>query len=144
MNRLNFYMNVIRDGLQYAIFECGFLILLLFDARDGVLSDWLLIPGVMLATIWMIATHSAEAIEEAREMVLHRELFMSDFIISAIVLILIAIVVRGEHVAYPIVFGLAAVQNLRYSTLARRWIMESIGEQRDREHRSGGGDDHMR
>ena len=132
LNNFNFWMNVIRDGLQYSIFECVFLLLILFDLRDGDITMWLLLPAAMLAVMWMVATNTADAFEEAKEMVLHRELFMSDFIISAIVLTLIAYVVRHEEWYYSTLFVLAAVQNLRYSLHARRWIMETIRDERER------------
>lgn len=130
MNRLNFYMNVVRDGLQYALFECLYLLGLIWDAQDGAFSTWYLTLGACLVILWVIATSTDEAIAEAREMVLHRELFMSDFIISTAVLLLIAFYIRHEEWYFWALMIVAAGQNLRYSSMSRQWILESLREQR--------------
>lgn len=130
MNGFNFYMGVLRDGLQYAIFECVYLLGLIWDAQDGAFNEWYLVLGACLVVMWVIATSSEDSIEEAKEMVLHRELFISDFLISTAVLLLIAFYIRHAEWYYWALMLVAAGQNLRYSYMSRQWILETLREQR--------------
>lgn len=128
MNKFNEVMFVVRDALQYSIFEVCYLFLVMIDAWDGTVSDVTLAIGAVMAIVWTIASSSSDAQEEAKEMVLHRELFVTDFWMSAFILTLIAILIRHAEWYYIAIIALAIGQNLRYSWLSIQWIRESLSE----------------
>ena len=133
LNEFNNMMYVVRDSLKYSIFEVAFLLIVIYDGWGGdALSPFVVYGIAAIAILWLIASNYREAIEEAREMVLHRELFQTDFLMSACILTLIAVVFYTKDVELYIVaiVLLAAGQNLRYTMWVNRWIADAIDEQR--------------
>lgn len=115
MNKFNHIMLYIREGLSYAFFESIFFVLLLWDSFDGQLNEWFVTIIVILAGLWVIASLSDDYHEEAMHMVSNEELFPSDYLVSAVVLLLIAFLLRVGNWWEWGVFLVAAGQNLRYS-----------------------------
>lgn len=131
MNKFNDTMFVIRDALQYSIFEALFLVLVIADGWGGdPLHPFTVYSIAAIATIWVVASNTREALAEAQEMVLHRELYQSDFLMSALILILIALMfyTKGVEPYVVAVVIVAAGQNLRYTWLVNRWITEAIDD----------------
>jgi hypothetical protein len=125
VNKFNEVMYVVQDALKYSIFEVCYLFLVIIDGWGGdPISDVTLAIGAVLAVVWVIASSTAEAQDEAREMVRERELFVTDFWMSAFVLTLIAIVIRNADWFYVAIIALAIGQNLRYSYLTIQWVRE--------------------
>ena len=127
LNKFNEVMYVVRDSLKYSIFEVAFLILVIVDGWGGDSLSPFTVYGVSaIAVLWLIASNYREALDEAREMVLFRELFQSDFLMSAFILTLIALMfyMRDVELYLVAIVLLAAGQNLRYTWLVNRWIAE--------------------
>ena len=144
-NKFNEFMEQVRYSLQYSIFETGYLVGLLIDlwVGDG-LATWYLWVGFVLAAIWFVVSSTAESRDEFKDLVMEREVFMFDLLMSAFILTLIAITIRGESWWFPAMILLAAGQNLRYTYEASRWLLEERREQRrELEGRNGHTDDHM-
>lgn len=146
MNRFNEVMYVVRDSLKYSIFEVVILFAVLADILmgDGV-NDVLLIAVATIAVVWVISASTEPATEEARDMVEEHELFATDFMMSAAILILIAIMYLSANVAwyYTALIGVAIGQNLRYTWLSIHWIRERIANEQQRKGHNSGTDDHM-
>lgn len=139
--KFNKFMGLVREGLQYSLFEGLYLITLLIDlAIDGEITTWYAAIGAMLAFVWVLATTTQEARAEMRTLVLHRDVFMTDFWVSAFILTLIAITVRNEHLLIVSPILLAIGQNLRYSYVSMQWLLE---ERRERQRKEGHPDNDM-
>jgi hypothetical protein len=123
---LQLIANGIRNGLMYAIVEVVFLLLFLVGrlTGDGLIWPPLLWLGFTLAAVWTLTTMSDESHLEAKEYVLNRELFLSDFIVSAVLLCLMAVVVLPQGWQFSTMFLFAAGQNLRYTYESTRWLAE--------------------
>lgn len=135
--KFNKLMNTVREGLQYSIIEGLYLVTLIIDKLlDGELTTWWVGFGAVLACIWVVVTFTAEAKVEMRKLVLDRDVFMTDFFVSAFLLTLIAIVIRGEPMWMMGGILLATGQNLRYSYLSMDWLLEERREHRRKERHS--------
>ena len=135
--KFNKFMNTVREGLQYSIFEGLYLITLVIDKLlDGELTTWWVGVGAVLAIIWVVVTFTAEAKVEMKQLVLDREVFMTDFFVSAFLLSLIALTVQGEPMWMMGAILLATGQNLRYSYLSMQWLLEEKRERRRKEGHS--------
>jgi len=139
MNRFNEVMYVVQDSLKYSMFEVALLFVVIVDAWNGdSLHEVTLIVSGMLAVFWTLAAATAEATEEAREMVEEHELFATDFMMSGFILILIATLFlwRGVEWYYTALIALAVGQNLRYTYLSIHWTRERLANERKRDRQN--------
>lgn len=141
ISRFNKFMGTVREGLQYSIFEGIFLIIVLADLlMDRELTQWWLWLGAILAVLWTLTALLEETKTELKRLVLDREVFITDFWMSAFILSLITLTISGESLWIVGCFLLAIGQNLRYSYLSMQWLLEERREQRKQE---GHSDDDM-
>ena len=94
------------------------------------ISGWLLWTGFWFAGIWTLTVSSRDSEDYAQELVLDRELFITDFVSSAVILTALAWLVKDFGWQFWGMYLVAVGQNLRYTYLSIHWLME---EKRDRE-----------
>lgn len=80
---------------------------------------WLMFAA---AAVWVLLSSTADAEEEARDMILFRDIFYTDFLIGAFLLLMLSTMTMQYGLGYGAIFFVAAIQNLRYSALAYDWI----------------------
>jgi hypothetical protein len=76
------------------------------------------------AALWTLMASTNDAEEEAHELVMYREVIYTDFLIGAFLLLTLSTMTMQYGLAYGAIFFVAAIQNLRYSALAYKWIEE--------------------
>lgn len=131
-NDFNLIMDRVREGVNYSWVEIAFLIAFIMDGLDGELMGWLVVLFSVVAAVWVGASSSAEAVHEARLMVRDGDLLPTDFVVSAVTLLLIALLWREQHWGFLMVLLLAAGQNVRYIYLSTKWNQELIREKERR------------
>ena len=132
MSKLKLIALVVRDGLMYAFVETILLVMFLIQrfTGDGLIWEPLLWGAFVLAAGWVLTTVTEDSYVEAKSLVLSRDLFMSDFMVSAFLLCLLALLSYSQAWYFGGMFLIAAGQNLLYTKYAMQWILE---EKRDRD-----------
>ena len=74
--------------------------------------------------LWIAIASWREAELELFQAVRARELYLSDFVSAAIVFAALAFVVRHEALQFQILYLVAAAQNVRYTVLAYRCLVD--------------------
>ncbi len=117
-------VGVIQRTLTYnfieLVFVAGYLISYHYLNTIHPAALWF---GFALTVAWILSTSVDHAAEYARHMVLHNELFLIDFVSGVVILSSLAWIVRHEDWQFPVMFGLAALQHLRYSYLSASWLI---------------------
>ncbi len=124
VTKIEMVVTAFINGLAYNFIEVILLCVFLVGAAQGHIWEPLLYGSFAVAVAWIFLLCIREAEDEARLMVLHRELFITDFIFGAGVFVGIAVVLRGELWYFWAIFLAAAVQNLRYMFMATRWLLD--------------------
>ena len=93
----------------------------LVHLAGGVVWAPVLWVAFAAAAIWTVLASTKDAQEDAKEYVLFREIFYTDFLIGAALLFSLGVMTAQYGLQYSAIFVLAAVQNLRYSALAYSW-----------------------
>lgn len=120
---------VVQRALSYNIIEfmfiAGYLASYHYFNTIHPAALWL---GFAVATTWILSTSLNHAAEHAKDMVLHHELFLVDFVSGIFVLSSLAWIVRHEDWPFMTMFLLAATQHLRYAYLTITWLVEADNE----------------
>lgn len=132
-------LGVIQQGLQYSFVEVIFLVMFTLGrvTGDGIISPVILWVSLVCAALWVLITSAEDAIADCKQYVLDRELFMSDFLMSAGLLTVSAIVVWPYAWYFPAMLLIAVAQNLRYTHMSMKWLIE------ERRGQSNSNDDNM-
>ena len=76
------------------------------------------------AAVWTVLASTRDAQEEAQELVLFREVFYTDFLIGAFLLLMLSTMTMQYGLQYGAIFFVADIQNLRYSAMAYDWLSQ--------------------
>ena len=120
---------IIGRGLMYNAIEVT-LIALIGGVQLVGGEPW----GVLLwlsfgaAALWTLLASTNDAESKARELVLYREIYYTDFLIGAFLLLGLSGMTMQYGLTYGTIFFVAAIQNLRYSALAYKWIEEEYDQ----------------
>jgi len=80
------------------------------------------------AAIWTILASTNDAADEAKELVLFRDILITDFLAGAFFLLALSTMTMQYGLQYGAIFFVAAIQNLRYSAMAYKWIETEDGD----------------
>ena len=118
-------VGVVQRMLTYNLVEVSLAIALsityYFGAEVWPLVLW---SGFLLSASHIISTSMNYAQEFAKELVLGRELFLLDFFSGAVILCVLAWIVRHEDWQFSVMFLLAAAQHFRYTCLSLKWLID--------------------
>ena len=90
----------------------------------GEVYPWFLWLAFAAAALWTVLASTHDAQDEARELVVYREVFVTDFLMGAFLLLVLSTLTMQYGLQYGSIFFIAAIQNLRYSAMAYDWIRE--------------------
>ena len=128
----------LMNGLIYNFVE-GILVVLVgvIHLAGKEVAAPILWVAFAAAALWTVLASTQDAQDQAHEMVLDRDVFITDFIMGAALLLLLGSQTLVYGLQYGAIFLLASVQNLRYTALAYRWLREEkIDEQNKRDNLS--------
>lgn len=118
-------VGVLQQGAIYNLIELTLVALVgavhLWGGEVYSLFLWLAFAA---AALWTVLASTHDAADEARELVLHREVFITDFLIGAFLLLALSIMTVQYGLQFGAIFFVAAIQNLRYSAMAYDWLKE--------------------
>jgi len=134
LGAIDFTIAALVNGVQYAVVETALLICFVWMRLTGDHLIWepLLWMSMGAAVLWVLAGSNEAAHEEAKDLVLNRQVYISDFMFSSALMIGLAIFSYPQGWHFAGVFLIAAGQNLRYTHWSMQWLLE---EKRDRERR---------
>lgn len=123
MSKRNMIFGALMNGLGYNIIEVTLIAIIgvVHWMGDEVYS-WFLWLAFAAAALWTVLASTRDAQDEARELVLHREVFITDFLMGAFFLLALSTMTMQYGLQYGTIFFVAAIQNLRYSALAYDWL----------------------
>ena len=122
----------LQQGLLFSFVEVSILVIyLLFTfVGDGV-PTWILWPTFGVTALWVLVTSTKDALEQAKELVLERWIFMTDFVVAAMLLMLIALVSLPYAWWFSTMLLIAMAQNIRYTCMAFKWLLLEKQESKD-------------
>ena len=119
------WKRIFITGLWFNIIEVTLIALVggvhLFGGEVWAPVLWLAFAA---AALWTILANTQDTQDESQELVLHREVFITDYWIGAFLLLMLSGMTVRYGVGYGIIFFVAAIQNLRYSAMAYDWLEE--------------------
>ena len=125
---------VLMNGIGYNIVEVTLIAIIGgVHLMGGEVYPWFLWLAFIAAALWTILASTKDAQEEAQDLTLEREVFVTDFLIGAFALLALSTITMRYGVQFGAIFFVAAIQNLRYSALSYDWLQE---ERRDRRKRN--------
>ena len=136
MTKLKDGLEMLRDGLLYSWVECLILIAIAIQkfTGDGLIAKPFLWAVFLLTAVWVLATSTKDAEDEAKMMVKNGDLFQSDWLISAWLLCVIALLTLPQSILFGVMFLIAAGQNLRYTYMSIPWINEAVRDRNIKRH----------
>ena len=136
ITKVDIFLAVVQRALTYNIVEVLFLAgLVIGYSNGGVIYPVVLWIGFGFAALWTLLASLNEAQVYAKQMVHDRELYLSDTLTGAFLLVVLAIMTRSELWYFPAMFLLAAGQHLRYTYLSMNWLLAERREKRERDER---------
>ena len=124
-SRWDMVVGVLQQGAMYNAIELTLIAIVgMTHALGGEVWAPILWVAFVAAAIWTVLASTNDAADEAKELVLHREVFITDFLIGAFLLLGLSTMTMQYGIGFGAIFFLAAIQNLRYSAMAYRWIAE--------------------
>lgn len=134
LTRTQKFFVALQQGLQYSFVEVVFLATFAWGLfGGGGISPFMLWASFVLAAMWILITNGDDAFEDAKGYVLDRYVFVSDFVVSAVLLSLCAALVWSYSWWFSIMLLLAAAQNLRYTAYSVGWLVEAECEQDEKD-----------
>jgi len=122
-------IGVLQQGVFYNIIEVVLVVIIGFTHMLGG-EVWAPILWLAFgaAALWTVLASTNDAAEEAKELVLFREVFITDFLMGAFFLLALSTMTMQYGLGYGAIFFVAAIQNLRYSAMAYKWIETEDGD----------------
>lgn len=116
---------VLMNGIGYNIVEVTLIAIIggvhLMGGEVWSLLLWLAFGA---AAIWTLLASTNDAQDEAHELVMFREIFITDFLLGALFLLILSTMTMQYGLQYGAIFFVAAIQNLRYSAMAYDWLQD--------------------
>jgi len=84
--------------------------------------SWFLWLALAAAAVWTVLASTHDAQDEAHELVLEREVYITDFLMGAFFLLMLSTMTMQYGLQFGAIFFVAAIQNLRYSAMAYDWL----------------------
>lgn len=118
------FFGVLLRALTYSVAEVVLLtVTVIMVVNDYQWTIFLWVTFVATA-LWVVIVSSDASEEMAKELVLLRELYITDFLMSAVLLAIIAVLVWPYGWQFAGMSLLATGQNLRYTYLSNGWLQE--------------------
>lgn len=118
-------IGVLQQSAEYNIIEVTLIAIIgVVHFMGGEVYSWFLWLAFAAAAIWTVLASTNDAAEEAKELVLFREVFITDFLIGAFLLLALSTMTMQYGIQFGAIFFLAAIQNLRYTAMAYKWIAQ--------------------
>lgn len=138
ITKLDMFLGVMQGGISYNFVEFGFI--LLFVAMELILGAiWMpaLWFAAALTVVWILLSSTRDAEDEAERLLLDHEIFVSDFMIGALFMLVLSVLASAYGLSFGIVFFVAAIQNLRYTALCLNCLVElrRVKEKREQQER---------
>lgn len=117
----------VKGGVEFSAVEATFLALFLWGSLtgDNTISPFILWASFVCCAVWVAITSSPGAVADAKGFVLRWEIYMSDFLVSAVLLLLCALVALPYPWYFSTMLLIAMCNNLRYAYFSLRWLLES-------------------
>lgn len=118
-------IGVLQQSAEYNIIEVTLIAIIgTVHFMGGEVYSWFLWLAFAAAAIWTVLASTNDAAEEAKELVMFREVFITDFLIGAFLLLALSTMTMQYGIQFGAIFFLAAIQNLRYTAMAYKWIAQ--------------------
>jgi len=117
-------VGVFLRAMKYSIAEVILLVTVIVMVQKDAQWDLFLWIVFASAALWVVTVSSNSSEALAKELVLLRELFITDFVASAVLLIITAVLVLDSGWQFSGMLLLASGQNLRYTGLSIQWLSE--------------------
>jgi hypothetical protein len=130
MDRKDMVVGALINGMWYNVVEVTLIALIAgTHLMGGEVNSWILWLAFGAAALWTVLASTHDAQDDVKELVMHREVFITDFLMGAFLLLGLSTMTMQYGLQYGAIFFVAAIQNLRYSAMAYDWLQE---ERRDR------------
>ena len=124
-SRKDMLIGVIQQAAEYNIIEVTLIAIIgVVHLMGGEVYSWFLWLSFAAAAFWTVLASMNDAADDAKELVLFREIFITDFLIGAFLLLGLSTMTMQYGLQFGAIFFLAAIQNLRYSAMAYKWIAQ--------------------
>ena len=124
-SRKDMLIGVIQQAAEYNIIEVTLIAIIgVVHLMGGEVYSWFLWLSFAAAAFWTVLASTNDAADDAKELVLFREIFITDFLIGAFLLLGLSTMTMQYGLQFGAIFFLAAIQNLRYSAMAYKWIAQ--------------------
>lgn len=135
MDRKDMIFGALMNGLRYNIIEVTLIALVgITHLLGGTVPAIILWLSFAAAALWTVLASTHDAQDEAKELVMYREVFITDFLMGAFFLLMLSTMTMQYGIQYGAIFFVAAIQNLRYSALAYDWLQEDGHDKSERDN----------
>lgn len=118
---------VLMNGVRFNIIELTLIAIIgIVHFNDGLVTSLFLWFAFAAAAVWTVLASTRDAQDEAYELVMSREVNITDFSIGVVLLLLLSYMTSRYGLQFSAIFFVAAIQNLRYSVLAYDWLQEEV------------------
>lgn len=114
---------VLMNGIGYNIVEVTLIAIIGgVHLMGGEVWSWFLWLAFAAAAFWTLLASTNDAQDDAHELVMYREVFITDFLLGAFFLLMLSTMTMQYGLQFGAIFFVAAIQNLRYSAMAYDWL----------------------
>jgi len=129
MKKMDILFATVMHGIGYNIVEVTLIaIIRVVHFMGNEVYPWFLWLMFAAAALWTVLASTRDAQDDAQEMVMERDVYVSDFALGAFFALVLCVMTLPYGLAFGSIFFVAAIQNLRYSALAYDWITEEYDD----------------
>lgn len=134
VTKLEIIAYTIKRGVAYNAIEATLVVVFsLMLLIKGALWMPLVWVAFAAAAVWAVITSSKDSQHEARRAVLDGDIYISDFMAGAVLMLVLSFLTVHAGIQFGIIFLMAAIQNIRYTALSIEWAVEKRDERQREE-----------
>ncbi len=124
ISKISMLWHASANGIRYNYIEAVLVVTFAIMELMGAIWMPLLWLAFAAACVWVVLASTEDAQDEAHQLIMSNEVYISDFIVGAVLMMLLASLTVSYGLQFGVIFFVAVIQNLRYTVLSTHWLLE--------------------
>ncbi len=132
--KMQMFTALVQRSITYNIVEFGLIVTFIsMELIMGSIWPPLLWTAAGLTGLWVLMSSTRMAEAEAKDMILVRQIYMTDFVSGALSMGVLIFLTMDYGLQFGIIFLVAMIQHIRYTVLSLDWLIKEKNDKRKRE-----------